>query len=167
MYSSFAAGLLKEIVGSMDNHHTDNYDVHRFGEASAERKESGVPEWVKNVESVEPFLGGLQNTFALLSDEESKYLLVGIFAYRILGHRRVRLPLSQPFYWEMVNSIEQRLLCKKDTKKLDFHGWSLDLFDLNPLGFPVFLNLTPKAVLTIFGLEHYCFTPEIFERPSN
>src|SRR5262249_41066178 len=45
--------------------------------------------------------------YDLLEDQASKNLLVKIFAYRAIGHRKIKLPRNVPEHWESFKTIEK------------------------------------------------------------
>ena len=53
-------------------------------------------------------LAGLDRAYLLLQDQLSKDLVVKLLAYRILGDRRLRLPLNNAEYWRLRRSKERR-----------------------------------------------------------
>lgn len=56
--------------------------------------------------ALDPYWAALEQLFNTLADPQSRQLLINLLAFRILGYRRVRLPLSTPAYWAAVKRIE-------------------------------------------------------------
>lgn len=72
--------------------------------------------------------------YGILGDQESKDLLVKLMAYRILGHRKVRLPRNTKKYWD---DIDLAVTTRTDAEPLPikFMDTSLAVYDLKPLGY--------------------------------
>ena len=95
MKSDFANQLIREIVSDAKNYWTDNYDAERFGVRP--RPSHSWLNFLHDKKEDEPLPGfadfdfaGLEETYGRLDDGASKELLVKIFAYRVLGARRVK-----------------------------------------------------------------------------
>ena len=69
-------------------------------------------------------------------NEQDKQLLVEIIAYRLLGHKKVKLSFNNPQYWQ---AIEKAKTLKSTNETFDPHfmGQILEKFDLKPIGFDV------------------------------
>ena len=95
-----------------------------------------------------PHLEGLNLFYNLLQDNESKNLLVKLVAFRMLGHRKVRLPLSTPAYWKGIDELENLL-----DKKEKYAG--MNLLDLRTKQIEVSLYYIPKGAYATFVVEQY------------
>jgi FkbM family methyltransferase len=95
-----------------------------------------------------------EQTYALLADAYSRELLLDLLAFQVLGHEKVRLPLSRPDYWGKRRYIESHLRRARNTYKVPILG-HLDLYDLHPLGIPMTLHGSALSVLNTFMLEQY------------
>lgn len=165
------------------NDHADNYDWRRFGSAperpatrswrkrlaAAWRQRLGrglVP--ARDVELalwaglrfVEPHLDDLQWLHDHLDEAESRWLLVQLFCFRALGHRRVKLPLNRPDHWKAIESLEQ---AAEGAESIDpnFLEWRLSRLDLRGVGYPIELFYRPDAIVANFVHEQYrCQTAE-------
>ena len=76
-----------------------------------------------------------------------------VMAYRALGHRKVKLPLSTPAYWASMAEIERMM--GTETIDLGFMGWRAHKVDLSFLGYPVRLFSRPGGVFTQFFAQQY------------
>jgi FkbM family methyltransferase len=97
---------------------------------------------------------GLENLRDLLEDPTDRGLLVRVLAYRVLGPRKVRLPLAL----DRISALTERArtaMIARDTVDLGFLDWRADDFDLASLGFPVRLRVHIASVVWIFLLEQY------------
>lgn len=105
---------------------------------------------------VEPMLPGLERTYGLLADARSRDLLVRLFAYRLLGHERVRLPLPTADYHARLEELDRLavplpgLVARVPAREIP-----LQYMDLGRLGIPIRLQATPLAVYNIFFAEQY------------
>jgi len=80
-----------------------------------------------------PHLRDVARLYSSLADDQSRNLLVTLFAYKILGKERVRLPLSNKEYTRTRKSL--RRLEQKDRIFMESMRMFLLLHDLNPLGY--------------------------------
>lgn len=171
----FAVALMRELMGSLvDRYGADNWDFDRFGplpEMSLKssiigkvnkylkRKElvimrSDIVQDMQNVTEIENHIDGLSEVYELLGDEYSRSLLVKIIAYRLMGFRRVKLPLSNPDYFAKRRCVES-LIGNGDVIDIEFNGWKLHFFELSPIGLPIKLYSRVPAVLKMFILKQY------------
>src|SRR5581483_9149115 len=108
--SAYYLHLFQELLGAANNDYEDNYDHLRFGAAG---KKGFVPVKqriirrlntkgyyhqsnlinLRKVLSNARWLEDFAYLYDILEDQASKDLLIKIVAYRLLGHRKVRLPL--------------------------------------------------------------------------
>ena len=93
---------------------------------------------------------GLDHAYGLLQDQLSRDLFVSLLAYRILGPRRVRLPLDSPAYWERRRSLSKYIERRGTITNVAFAG-SLDLCKVAGLR----LHAHPLNVWNTFLLEQY------------
>lgn len=99
-----------------------------------------------------PLLGELDWFYRRLADDESRSLLVEIVAYRIMGPRAVRLPLSNKAYAQKVEELF-KLGDERDQIDIGFMGWKLSRFNLQPIGYPMTLYI--RNAMTNFVVEQY------------
>lgn len=132
----------------MQADYTDNFDHYRF---SAEPQPSRG-----NALFLSPFLAAFERLYRSLNDDGSRSLLVKLLAFRMLGHRRVRLPLSTPAYWGSLKKVEA-LSVPEDHIQVDFHQWKLHRFHLHAAGVPVDVYSTTMTAYTQFLLPQYAY----------
>ena len=106
---------------------------------------------------------GLNFTYQKLQDQQSKDLLVDIFAYKLLGPQKILLPTNTPAY---IKGIEK---CKEMEKKnldkvfpfkqphANQQAYDLHYFDLNDLGFDIKIFQPWLGTLTDFIMEQYTY----------
>jgi FkbM family methyltransferase len=75
--------------------------------------------------------------YGILADEPSRELLIKLIAYRILGHRKVKLSRNTPEHWRGIKSMLdlQRLQTPLLTVKFQDQHAELAAYDLRPLGY--------------------------------
>lgn len=176
MDNNFALVLQKAIKRHRINDWQDNWDFRRFGPYQPPdlivRAKTRVKATVKALlESVglyrnKTLASMLANEpefrwlFERLSDEESKQILIDVLAYRVLGHRKVRLPLNTHEYWKKLESLE-RNADTSDSIDLGFLGWKVERYDLADEGYPVQVYARAPAVFTQMLIQQYrCITPD-------
>ncbi|HPS01943.1 MAG TPA: FkbM family methyltransferase [Candidatus Sumerlaeota bacterium] len=151
----FLFQLFDQVLANGSNQLTDNVDTYRFGQAESVQVDDNPACWRQELARIEPYLDGLERTYALWADDASRRLMIQLFAFRILGNRKVRLPLSHPGYLPAITDVRKRMLKEPEVIPLNFLNWKLGLFDLGPIGYPIRIYFTEKGVHTIFVLDHY------------
>ena len=109
---------------------------------------------------VEPHLADLEWLYAILADGASREILVKLAAYRALGHRKIKLPLNNPEYWE---TRRKAMALPHGSEEIDPHflGWKLHRRDLRAFGYPIEMFTGPGACVTTFVHQQYrCETPD-------
>ncbi len=147
--SPFQLALTLEVVNNVcESYSTDNWDYSRFGKPDKffKRKSLAIIRSVlkkmglgvvvldsfpARYESMMRDYGeSLSSLYDMLEDEYSKQMLVKVIAFRILGHRRLKLPLNTPEYWVARNKARS-LISGKDTIAGTFQDKPLNIFALN------------------------------------
>lgn len=171
--TSFAFSLLALVADSVGNRFDDNWESRRALHPPTRSVPVGVDEpglarlgyaFVGDIRSrakalldlLAPILPGLERTYGLLADAASRDLMVRLFAYRLLGHTRFRLPLPTADYHARIAALERlaepgsERVAKVPAKEL-----LLQTIELDPIGIPIRLCSTPLAVYNIFVAEQY------------
>jgi FkbM family methyltransferase len=170
MSSTFLSSYLHEVTSSLSNWHTDNYDFYRSGPQPQRSWKTHIADYLRRrgclpndaysdgvmaaVQLVEASLAHFEWLYNQLADDESREILIKVMAFRALGHRRVKLPLNTPTYWDELKLME-RLANPSDFIPLSFLNWQLHRMDLNAVGVPVQLYSTPMGAHHQFVLEQY------------
>jgi len=147
----FHHSLLKVMAANWNNDLKDNFDFFRFGD-----NEKEVINGQKNFLEIVNYLAELESFFYLLSDIRSKEMLHQLLAFRIMGHRKIRLYLSRPEYWKSVDDLDS-FMDHENKLEVNFlrSVRNLSFADLTPLGLPVKLYTMPRTVLSQFLLKQY------------
>lgn len=170
-HSAYRRALRKYRANDFD----DNWDRRRYGAYApppAPPRRVAFKQWVKDAlikwglyrddgvgAQIERRGADLGWLFDRLIDDESRRILVQVLCYRVLGHRRVKLPLNNAEYWAALERIEQ-LGTDTDAIDLGFNGWKAHKFDLASVGYPMTLFARPSGVFTQLVLQQYrCETP--------
>jgi FkbM family methyltransferase len=162
--ADFFAHLTSELVTSGARREFNNIDRARFDHSSSAKtvlKEkvlalaASLGFYRAAVISHEQLRGilktdGLDEVYGLFQDQLSRDLFVRLLAYRILGHRHVRLPLNNENYWQVRRSVD-RYAEKRDTVTGVPILGSLDLFNFNGIR----LHAHALNILNTFLLEQY------------
>jgi len=102
------------------------------------------------------FAEGLNNLYLMLNDEASRKLLVEVMAYKILGHKFVRLCTNNETYWRMRKSLSA---LPPDDKGLVFEQPPFkrptSFYDLAKVGFPITAYGYPPSLTHTFLCLHY------------
>ncbi len=178
---SFKIELQKKIRESKKNNFgIENYDDHRFG-PYLEKKITAyitnkpvfnftyiLKSQVKKIigyksrqfvnaklKSINNYLDRLQFFWEQVN-EEDKNLLVDIIAYRLLGYKKIKLPINNPSYW---NAIEKAATLKddKDTHDPHFLHFILKKYDLAEIGYNIEFYFTDLGIATDFIIEQYAY----------
>ncbi len=97
---------------------------------------------------------GIGYLYDRLNDPESKVLLVKLFAFRAMGHRKVKLPQNNPDHWNNMRKIES-LQVVGPSVSVDFMNLTLELRDLSPLGYNMRAYCTAGGGSYIFLQKQY------------
>ena len=94
--------------------------------------------------------------------------LIRVLAFRVLGHRRVQLPMTLD---QLQGRIARAHAARTEAKTapLGLLGWYADDYNLGELGYPIRLRGFVGAVVQTFDLEQYRSTgpPEVAARPGD
>lgn len=169
---TFSELLYNEIISNFYNHHTDNYDHHRFGKIKEKQRiKIRLKELIKNAlrnkkyhsiyeieqKIITPILKHschFEFLHQALNDKESKKLLIQIVAFRILGHAKVKLPHNNKLYWEHLKKIEN-LENKKDSINPNFLDFILYKTNLETLGYPITIYFLAIGILIDYVIRQY------------
>jgi FkbM family methyltransferase len=178
---TFYTELIKELLANAKNDYSikENYDLIRFGPPPT--SQYNIRGWVKKaiakiisaggyrltalnngingleltkLGTIDEYLDGFNDLYKVLEDDHSKRLLVKIIAYRVLGFRKVKLPLNTPNYWSGTRKIEE-LADKKNFIKASYFNWKLPFLDLNKMGIPIQMYFLPIGAYTDFVIRQY------------
>lgn len=169
---NFYTQFFSEIFISLPNDYVDNYDYYRFGKLPSPQKKfflkSVVEQYLKNkgyvhsqemykaIKFLDPYANQFNTLYDILADQYSKNLLVKILAYRCLGQRKVKLPLSNTDYWKQIIKIDS----SKDVNEYievthPVGKILLYKYNLKDNFAPIEIFLTPVGVHTKFILKQY------------
>ena len=163
----FAAALLAEVLrGALGGELAGNVDTIRYP--------AGERPWDPPLSAVPVQLAALLHDpdhewlYDVLADDTSRELMVALLAYRLLGYRRVRLPLGGGRH-EAALQRARELVVEEGLSDLGFLGWQTDRFDLSPLGCPVEVEAHVVNIEHGFVLEQYRCPghPEAAVRPGD
>lgn len=175
MKNQFITHLVRTLLDNSCNYYIDNFDEERFHKLSgAINLKLKIKKTLMNIfnrqglffidgdfkESsvrflqIEKYLVNLENAYSLLEDEYSKKMLVDIFAYKIIGHRRLKLSVNNCKYTEKLK-IAQLLMVGDESIRIDFMGWNLRKFDLENIGYNLKLFSLPNGILGTFINKQY------------
>ena len=129
----------------------DNFDVQRYGEGNDPLPPDQAPARLAGFLSIS---AGLQALWDQLSDEADRELLIRVLAYRVLGYRKVQLPLTAAEMRRLTERV-QALRTAQKTAPVGILGGYADDFDLTSLGYPIRLRGTAGAVIQTYELEQY------------
>jgi FkbM family methyltransferase len=164
--NSFSSSLDQVLASCRGNNFTDNWDHRRFGPPPEIWSPLRLKELAKpllatlglarngvtaQIRANEKEFGWL---FDHLLDAESKEVLLKVLAFRMLGHRKVKLPLNTPDYWAVLEDLDGRAE-GAESLELDFLNWRLSKLNLAPEGYPMELFVRPSGVYTQFLLQQY------------
>lgn len=160
--SNFFFLLIDEILRNITNQYDDNYDYFRFGEQSKNNINSNIlklniDQYRSSLYSLLPYLSGLTNLYLLLADEQSKFLLIQLITYKILGYEKYKLPLSTPDYWNNLNNYEKYRI-SSDFISVKFPGienYKIYKHDLNDINIPINIYLSSRAIYSHMHINQY------------
>lgn len=161
----FGCDFVAEYEKCLSNYHRDNFDYYVLKGHSFRQE---VFAWVsyylykclkldlvyisrwKVVEAYECLYG-------LLADDKSRELLIKLLCYRLLGYRRVKLPLSESAYWSQMRAIHTAI-SEENPTILTQPGSRLQFYDLRAFGVPIKVYSMPFGVYTLFVAGQYQYS---------
>lgn len=172
--SLFAAKLAAALATGLSSFHANNIDTwrfpsspwatarrvviehlvalaHRLGfvrNANAASIEDGMGFIIRN-------LGPLARVHDLLADEHSKDLLVALLALRVLGPRRVPLPMDRPLFWDARRAVRRHRVARR-TRLVA--GWPLDRYRISGTRQVLELDCHASNILQTFLLHQYAYS---------
>jgi FkbM family methyltransferase len=97
---------------------------------------------------------GIGYLYDRLEDVTSKEMLVKLFAFRVMGHRKVRLPRNTADFWTDIRRIEN-LPIAGPPLPVEFMDIVLQLRDLRPIGFDMKAYCTGRGGSYVFLQRQY------------
>lgn len=94
--------------------------------------------------------------YKMLDDSDSKKLLLKLCAFRVFGHKRVKLPRNNDLYWKHLQQAKQYVE-KEDGLKIKFYDSVLKLFNLKELGYDLKTYATEPGISCAFLQKQYEF----------
>ena len=171
----FTQELLKELHSNIYNSYTDNYDIDSLGPLQTTIRQR-ISRQVKGFllkrkllprndvatlfSAIQPlvwFFHRFEVLYDSLADVESRYLLVQVVAFRVLGHEKVRLPLNNVHFWKQ-RDVLRNLMDTGDTFVAGHYR--MCLFDLYHIGYAIKLYSPPTGPQPIFLLKQYEYRSE-------
>ncbi len=172
--SRFLIALMQELMLSMNNWYgSENWDHERFGPYKSSFKRETVTRLnelfngklaivpidinrglVQDLSGMESSLEGFASLYELLADESSKSTLVKVLAYRLMGHKHVKLPINTSSYWSTREGMRS-FIKSREAIKVKFPDLQLNHFSLEGIGYPIELFFAPSGVMVTFVLKQY------------
>jgi FkbM family methyltransferase len=172
--SAFLIALMQGLMSNMTNcYGSENWDPDRFGPHESTLKSSLVvklngllrervaivpmnaaAQAIHNLGRIQKSLDGLASTYDLLADKYSKTMLVKVITFRLMGYRKVKLPLNTASYWKQRAQM-QSLIKSPDAINIKFPKLVLHHLALEKIGYPIELYYPPSAVVGAFVLKQY------------
>jgi FkbM family methyltransferase len=181
--STFLIALIQELMKNMNNWYgAENWDSEFFGGYETTHKSAMVSkinelfsgsfsilpvthdqDVIQNISRIQDSLEELAYVYDLLADESSKSTLVKVLTYRLMGHKKVKLPLNTESYWSQRRGMKA-LINGNETIQINFLDWKLRRFALDKIGYPLEVFFLAGGVMATFILKQYEYrkrTPEI------
>lgn len=150
---------MQELARNSANSFSDNVDP-LLPEAVPR---SSLPDWRafssrlvnigRQVLAAHPRAAFAEFLFERLADDDSRNLLLELLAYRILGHRKVKLRRNGPVFRGHLFRVKKLVSSREIIKAGD--RFELNLLDMRALGYEVRLFTTPTAAPHLFQQGQY------------
>lgn len=142
--------LIKELLEHSLNDYYYNIDMELFEMMSVP---VSIDRVVVNTENEKTEilnqLQGITELYYHLEDKPSRDLLMKLLAFRLLGNKKVMLPLNTMEYWAKRKSL-QNLINSNEKIITQFHKWNLQLFELKKINFDLQLFCFPIGISATF-----------------
>jgi FkbM family methyltransferase len=147
-----AVALMREVMrADAGADLVDNVDNVRFPNGTEEPSAQQASDCLGELLSYSP---RLQLLCDLLADATDRELLTRVLAYRVLGHRKVELPLTALRLRELTERAYSARTVER-TASLGVNDWYADDYDLSVLGYPIRLRAWVQSIVCTFELEQY------------
>lgn len=170
----FFNSLIFKLISSLNNDHKDNWETGRYGpEAKSQTSNSFINKLgiinsrgyyhveqiyhvLELLESTElyDFQEELERSYSLLEDDQSRILYVELIAYRILGHRKVRISAVEEKIKAYRKEVE-KYIDLNNCIKSNWGNRDLYLHNFKYLNETLSLYLTKGGPLNAFFLKQY------------
>lgn len=97
---------------------------------------------------------GLETLFHRLEVPGDRELLARVLAFRVLGNRKVQLPMTLDRLLELRRRAHAARTATA-TAPIGIFGWYADDYDLAGLGYPIRARIHEGGVVAVFGVEQY------------
>lgn len=160
----FGKLLSERINRGLNEWHSDNYDIERFGKRKLKRlvKErlrvmlgrhrKNLP---RKTKKIEPYISRLEDTWRTLEDVESKDLLVDLMAYHVLGYRHIKLAMNSPDYWTTLRRYMQTIENSPERIETGFRDFWLGRTQINEFGVNVEAFVRSNSIMSQLFLSQY------------
>jgi FkbM family methyltransferase len=95
-----------------------------------------------------------QYLYDRLADEPSRALLLKLVAFKVLGHRKVKLPRNTPGYMPAIAAMSE-FVTDDPPAKIRFMDLALSVFDTKPLGYDMRVHATNTGLAYAIGQKQY------------
>jgi FkbM family methyltransferase len=168
--NSFKIALQKKVdASSRNNYSKGNYDEYRFGPYPSNGGVQRIKSKLKNILGYNPttyldvsvskiiveYGDKLQDFYELLNDK-SKSLLVDLVAFKLLGYRKVKLPLNNSYYWKVLDKVKH-IKSSNDFIDPNFIHIKLERFDLKAIGYNIEMYMNDFGVAVDYVFEQYAY----------
>jgi FkbM family methyltransferase len=160
-----ALTLLREVLAAQSGPElTENVDPMRFPPGLEEPPRADAAERLAELLSLAP---GLELLYERLAPDE-RALMVQVLAFRVLGHRRVQLPMTRERLRTLIDRA-RAVRTSAQTASFGIFDWQADDYDLERLGYPLMLRGYIGSVVQTFLVEQYRYAglPEIAVRAGD
>jgi FkbM family methyltransferase len=164
----FIDEVLEELASCIVNDFDDNWDSLRYGKAEP-IKRKGVRaniqrilnrrgyfhiQTIRNLISSSCWVSKFEYLYNNLEYEDDKKLLLKVIAYRILGYRKVKMPLNNKEYKAQIEILE-KLENKSDCLQTNFMHFKLYRMNLHKIKFPIEIYFNAGGVAADFIVKQY------------
>jgi len=149
-------GLARRVEHSLRQDFSDNFDAERWGHPDSPDflgTELRIRQECVNLLLDHP--AALPKALGLMADDASRAWMEDLFAFRILGHRRVRLASNNAAHW--ARRAQAAALAKSSSAFIGPFG-QMNFFEMDYEGRPVRLDAYAANVAWTFLLGQYSFS---------
>jgi FkbM family methyltransferase len=166
--NDFKAILWQEVEKNIYNDYNNNWDYLSFGVEKSPNTFLGKVNAVAGKYFNKKFhaktvfylkfkdhFSGLTEMYNLLSNNESKDLYNKVLAYRLLGYKKMMLPLNSTSYWNSYEVVKSCIVDKNNFINPNFLDFILYQHDLQKIGYSINLFLPSLGILIDFVIKQY------------
>ena len=156
-------------INNIFNQHFDNYSKSRFGKEKKNRRKvinriakkygyistNEKTKILKKISKHSQLISNAEYLYSVLEDKYSKDLLIQVLAYRLLGYKKVKLPMNTSDYFKSIKLLDKNTKIKNNSIDSGYNTKKLNLYNINFSEFNCKMYYTAASIYHQFVSRQY------------